>query len=117
MLSKKARLRTELSFLQIEKEKELELIRVRMIKELAANQAEIEAMEKLEQLEQVYEHSPALTPSDLPDQVETPIECVPSYVKEQSDSVYQLDNHQLTTSHFRRKFLYQFLNTHKFVIP
>ena len=84
--SKHARLKTELSFLEMEKEKEVELKRIQMMKELADNQDEIEAINKFEQEEQNIElGSP--TSCKLPVQVQSTLECVREYVNEQSDSL------------------------------
>ena len=96
ILSKHARLKTELSFLEIENEKEVELKRIQMMKELAANQAEIEAIDKFEQEEQNIEKGSA-TSCKLPEQVQSPLERVREYVKEQSDSL-QLSQRPMNNS-------------------
>ena len=49
MLTKAARLETELKFLKIEQEKAAELKKIQLMKEIATNQAEIEAVTKLDE--------------------------------------------------------------------
>ncbi|CAB3999957.1 Hypothetical predicted protein [Paramuricea clavata] len=49
MLTKAARLETELKFLKIEQEKAAELKQIQLMKEIATNQAEIEAVTKLDE--------------------------------------------------------------------
>ena len=87
MVSKHAQLRTELSFLEIEKEKEMELKRIRMTKELAAQRAAIDAMEKFDLEEDRVERGTETDSCKPPEQVQNPLERVQKYVKEQSDSL------------------------------
>ncbi len=87
MVSKHAQLKTELNFLEIEKEKEMELKRIQMTKELAAHEAAIEAIEKFDLEEENVERGIATGSCKPPDQVQSPLERVQKYVKEQSDSL------------------------------
>ena len=87
IVSKHAQLKTELSFLEIEKEKEMELKRIQMTKELAAHEAAIEAVEKLDIVGENVERGTATGSCKPPEQVQSPLERVHKYVKEQSDSL------------------------------
>ena len=56
MLTKAARLETELKFLKIEQEKAAEFKKIQLMKEIATNQAEIEAATKLDEVHDVSRH-------------------------------------------------------------